>query len=148
VYLAPRIREQAGARIDFDSVPLELEAGYPWDAELSTLPVSGRYMTEVVFFHQPSRTLILTDFIENFEADKVGSGLARWLVRLGGSLDPDGAMPRDMRFTYVSRKMALKAAVVRMIAWNPSRIVLAHGRWYDANGADELRRAFRWLLKG
>jgi hypothetical protein len=25
-------------------------------------------------------------------------------------------------------------------------VILAHGRWYERDGADELRRAFRWLL--
>jgi hypothetical protein len=147
VYLAPRIREQAGDRIDFDGLALDGETGYPWDGELATLPVTGSYMTEAIFFHRPSRTLVLTDFIENFEAGKLQSRPARWLVRLGGVLDPDGAMPRDMRLTYAgSRRPALKAAVERMIAWNPERIILAHGRWYDRNGAGELRRAFRWLL--
>jgi hypothetical protein len=30
-----------------------------------------------------------------------------------------------------------------MIAWEPERVILAHGRWYDRAGAAELRRAFR-----
>jgi hypothetical protein len=33
-----------------------------------------------------------------------------------------------------------------MIAWDPERIILAHGRWYERNGTAELKRAFRWLL--
>ncbi|MFZ1105287.1 MAG: DUF4336 domain-containing protein, partial [Hyphomicrobiaceae bacterium] len=45
VYLAPRIRDQAAARIDFDGRPLAADRGYPWDAEIATLPVAGRYMT-------------------------------------------------------------------------------------------------------
>ena len=39
VYLAPRIREQAGDRIDFDCQPLDRASGYPWDAAIATLPV-------------------------------------------------------------------------------------------------------------
>jgi len=54
--------------------------------------------------------------------------------------------PRDMRLTFRSRRDELKAAVTTMIGWNPARIVLAQGRWYETNGAAELRRAFRWLL--
>jgi hypothetical protein len=49
-------------------------------------------MEEVVFFHRKTRTLILADYIENFEADKVGFFYA-WLVRLGGIVDPDGKAP-------------------------------------------------------
>lgn len=145
VYLAPRVREQAGSRIDFDCSALDQAQGYPWDDTIATLPVVGRYMTEVVFFHRPSRTLILTDFIENFEADKLQSWWMRVLTRLGGVRDPDGSMPRDMRATYRDRA-ALKAAVETMIGWNPERVILAHGRWYPRDGANELRRAFRWLL--
>jgi hypothetical protein len=145
VYLAPRVQEQAGSRIDFDCLTLDHTQGFPWDEAIATLPVAGRYMTEVVFFHRPSRTLILTDFVENFEADKLGSWWMRVLTRLGGVRDPDGSMPRDMRATFKDRA-ALKSAVETMISWNPERVVLAHGRWYPRDGANELRRAFRWLL--
>lgn len=144
VYLAPRIEEQAKRRIDFDTLPLDRRDGYPWDDEIATLPVRGRYMTEVVFFHRASRTLILTDLIENFEPRKLGSVVLRWLTRFGRVQDPDGQMPRDMRLTY--SKEELRAALDTMIGWNPERVILAHGRWYERDGVRELRRAFRWLL--
>jgi hypothetical protein len=106
--------------------------------------VTGTYMTEFEFFHRPSRTLILTDLIENLEGGKLGRGFTRWLARIGGVLHPDGQMPRDMRLTYP--RAELRQAVELMIDWNPERIILAHGRCYPSNGAAELRRAFRWLL--
>jgi hypothetical protein len=147
IWLAPRIREQAGPRIDFDAHRLDAETGYPWDGAISTLPVAGSFMTEVEFFHHPSRTLVLTDFIENFEPDKLGSWWMHWLTRLGGVRDPDGSMPRDMRRTFLRQRPQLTAAVERMLAWQPERVVLAHGRWYERDGTAELRRAFRWLLE-
>jgi hypothetical protein len=55
-------------------------------------------------------------------------------------------MPRDMRRTFLGQRRQLGAAVERMLAWQPERIVLAHGRWYPRDGTAELRRAFRWLL--
>ena len=143
IWLAPRIREQAGERIDFPAYDLEGSSGYPWEAEIATLPVAGRYMSEVVFFHRLSRTLVLTDLIENFEPQKL-SFLQRLLTWVGAAQDPHGSMPRDMRLNY-SRDV-LRAAVETMIGWNPERITLAHGRWYAQNGAAELRRAFSWLL--
>jgi hypothetical protein len=146
VYTAPRVREQAGARIAFETLELDRADGYPWDAAIATLPVAGRYMTEVVFFHRDSRTLVLADLIENFEPGRLGSWWMRWLTRLGGAQDPRGSMPRDMRATYP--RAVLRAALERMLAWEPERIVLAHGRWYDRDGTAELRRAFAWLGKG
>src|SRR3546814_6706132 len=98
-------------------------------------------MTEVEFFHHPSRTLVLTDFIENFEPGKLGSWWMRWLTRLGGVQDPHGSMPRDMRSTFVRQRPQLKAAVERMLAGVPERIVLTHGSWHASDGTAELLRA-------
>lgn len=144
VYLAPRIREQAGARIAFDGLPLDRTDGYPWDEEIATLPVVGTYMTEIVFFHRRSRTLVLTDLIESFEPEKVESPFWRWLTRLGGVQHPDGQTPSDLRRSFAGPQ--LRAAVARMLAWQPERIIFAHGRWLERNGAAELRRAFRWVV--
>jgi hypothetical protein len=100
----------------------------------------------VEFFHPASRTLVLTDFIENFEPQKVSGWLMRLMTRLGGVADPNGAMPRDMRMTFRNQKPQLKAAIETMIGWDPLRVILAHGRWYDKDGTAELRRAFQWIL--
>jgi hypothetical protein len=32
-----------------------------------------------------------------------------------------------------------------MLAWKPEKVIMAHGRWYERGGTEELRRAFRWL---
>jgi hypothetical protein len=146
VYLAPRVIEQAGSRIGFRYSDLDRDTGYPWDDDIATLPVASSFMTEVVFFHRASRTLLLTDLIENFEAQKLSLGM-RFLTWIGGCLDPNGSMPRDMRLTFRGRQSELRAVIAKMIAWNPERIILAHGRWYRHDGAAELKRAFRWILE-
>ncbi|WP_114952298.1 DUF4336 domain-containing protein [Sphingosinicella terrae] len=144
VHVAPGTPRRAGDRLPACRV-IDGADGHGWDEEVATLPVRSRTFTEVEFFHRPSRTLILTDLIENFEAARLGSWWMRLLTRIGGVRDPDGRMPRDMRLTFVGRKAELRAAVDRMIGWDPERIILAHGRWYDRNGRDELERAFDWL---
>jgi Domain of unknown function (DUF4336) len=147
VYLAPRIKEQARGRINFATLPLDRASGYPWDGEIATLPIVGGYMTEVELFHRESRTLILTDLIENFEPEKVGAWFMRLLMWIGGVSAPHGGLTRDLRLTFTWRhKRELRAAVQTMLAWNPERIIFAHGRWHETNGSVELRRAFRWLL--
>jgi hypothetical protein len=145
VYLAPRIAEQAGDRIDYPWTALDPEHGLPWEADVATLAIHGNYMTEVVFFHLATRTLVLTDLIENFERRRLGFCM-RCLTKIGHVLDPDGQMPRDLRTTFP--KPVLQSAVDTMTGWQPERIILAHGRWYDRDGARELRRAFRWLAPG
>jgi hypothetical protein len=147
VYLAPRTERQAGDRIDFPHRTLAQPHGYPWDQSIATLAVTGGFMTEVVFFHQPSRTLVLADLIENFELHKTESLLQRWLIKAGGVAAPDGQMPRDMRLTFVRHKAQLRAAVGKMLAWQPERVVFAHGRWFESDGTERLRHACRWLLE-
>lgn len=145
IYLAPGVAERSGGRLDFESRPLDRRSGYPWDDDIATIAIAGGYMTEVEFFHRPSRTLVLTDLIENFESAKLASLAMRFLTWAGGVRDPDGSMPRDMRLSFARNRPELKAAVERMIEWDPERIILAHGRWYEGNARAELRRAFRWL---
>lgn len=142
VYVAPRLREQAKAHIAFDTIELAQSAVLPWSNAIDSLGVPGRYMSEYVFFHRASRTLILTDFIENFEAAKLSSPFLRWLIRVAGG---DGSMPRDMRLTYPRQEV--RRAVETMIGWNPERIVVAHGAIYPSGAVEALRRAFAWVLR-
>jgi len=146
VYVAPRTAERARDRLSMTCRGLDRQSGYPWDHAIKTLPIAGSYMTEVVFFHVPSRTLVLTDLIENFESDKVTSRFLRFLMWLGGVLDPDGSTPNDLRLTLKRNRPQVKAAIETILDWNPERIILAHGRWYDRDGRAELQRAFRWIL--
>lgn len=99
----------------------------------------------MVFFHQPSRTLILTDLIENFEPEKMPCWV-RPLLRLGHVCDPDGRMPRDIEARFRRKPDHLRDLVDKMIDRDPERLILAHGRWYDHDGTAELRRAFRTLV--
>ncbi|SMF02387.1 protein of unknown function [Tistlia consotensis] len=117
-----------------------------WAEVLDQVLVPGSLLTEVDFFHRPTRTLILTDLIENFEPRRIRSRFWRLAMQLAGAADPDGKAPYDMQLSFLGRRRRLRAAVERMIAWAPERIALAHGRCYEADGVAELRRAFRWVL--
>jgi hypothetical protein len=144
VYLAPGVREHAKRDLEFQSFDLNADEGYAWDEHIGTLPVRGDYLTEMVFFHRQTRTLVLTDLIENFEPHKLSLPM-RLVTRWARVQDPDGQMALDLRRTFSAHKAELRGAVSRMLAWNPIRIVLAHGRCYNRGGEQELRRAFRWL---
>ncbi|WP_424630170.1 DUF4336 domain-containing protein [Bradyrhizobium sp. SYSU BS000235] len=117
-----------------------------WNGVLDQVIVEGSRLMEADFFHRPSRTLLLTDMIENFEKERVASRFYRWLFRVGGVIDPDGMTPSDLKPTFAKRRDELRAAVKQMIAWQPERLILAHGRWYPCNAVAELQRSFRWVL--
>ncbi|MFD1510920.1 DUF4336 domain-containing protein [Lacimonas salitolerans] len=116
-----------------------------WSGEIDQKPALSALHNEVVFFYRASRTLVLTDLIENFEPTRM-PWWARPLLRLGGVCDPDGGMPRDIAASFRRRPEHLRDVVQTMIGWNPERVILAHGRWYDRDGTAELRRAFRGLI--
>lgn len=146
VWAAPNLREhQPQVKIDC----VFGQDGWPdWTDEVAVRLVEGRFLTEAVLFHRASRTLILTDLIENFEAGRFSNRLLRCGVRLAGCAHPDGAMPVDLRQTFRrGDREAMRATVDDLIAWAPERIVVAHGRCYVRDGAAELKRAFRWLPK-
>lgn len=146
-WASPGVRERAASRgaevcFDWDLADGPEEA---WREDLDQLVFRGsRFMEEVVFFHRKTRTLILADFIENFEAEKVGFFYA-WMLWLAGVADPDGKTPLDARLTFLGRKGKARACLEEMIAWQPEKVIMAHGRPYYRNGTAELHRAFRWL---
>jgi hypothetical protein len=128
-------------RFDHD---LGQDAPAAWAGEIDQMIVRGSEIhREAVFFHQASKTLILTDLIESFEPAKLGFWF-RLATRLAGNREP-GGMPRDMRATFRDRA-ALRRDVERMIGWGPERVILSHGRWYASDGVAALKRAFRWVL--
>lgn len=115
-------------------------------AELDELVVAGSYLTEAVFHHRPTRTLILTDLVQNYEKRRLRGAWLLLLLRIGGVRAPHGSMPRDMRLTFLGRhRDALRRAVRQMIEWRPERVILAHGKWYASDGTAALRRAFAFL---
>ncbi len=145
-YYAPGVISRANTK----NLPIPsgetIEDQNPWAPEFETLLVKGSTLhSEAVFFHRPSSTLILTDLIENFEREKISPAFAS-IARMAGILAPNGSMPRDMRLTFRKHKPKLRKAIETMISWNPERIIIAHGKWFEENGTEELKRAFGWLL--
>ncbi|MBD2310941.1 DUF4336 domain-containing protein [Desertifilum sp. FACHB-1129] len=146
-WASPGVRERAKQQkieVEFQA-DLQDKPPPEWVTELDQLIFRGsRFMDEVVFFHRPSSTLILTDLIENFEPQKV-PWYYRWMLAIGGNVDPDGKTPRDLQFTFWGNQEQARQCFQQMLAWNPQKVIVAHGRWYENNGTAELNRAFRWL---
>ncbi|ARE42130.1 Methanol oxidation protein [Rhodovulum sp. P5] len=147
VYAAPGVARRA-ARHDVDfPVHTLLDDHVPegWAGTLRQKLIPGHFfLKEVVFFHDPSRTLILTDLIENFDTARIGP-----LMRLGtwiaGTQAPHGQTPRDAQLTW-SDKAAAAHALREVIAWKPERVVLAHGDLIEDDVEARLRHAFSWAL--
>tara|TARA_B100000949_G_scaffold143751_2_gene126329 strand:- start:1571 stop:2284 length:714 start_codon:yes stop_codon:yes gene_type:complete len=100
---------------------------------------------EVVFFHTPSRTLILTDLIENFEPERLRGPLNHFMYRLIGVMAPHGKAPRDMRWSFIGHHNDLRPTIRWMLDSKPERVIIAHGKWIDGEVNARLREAFSWV---
>jgi len=147
-WAAPGLRQRSpvkksGLVIDHD---LGMQAPEAWKADLDQIVVPGGFgVNEVAFLHRGSRTLVLTDLIENFEPSKLGT-VARPFVWLAGAMAPDGMAPAHLRFAMNRNRSAAAAAARRIVDWKPERVIFSHGLWFDHEGTPRLRKSLRWLL--
>lgn len=143
-WVAPGVRARAATHRVALGPAEELGATAAWEDVLEGRLVTGsRVLQEMVFHHVPSRTVVLTDFIENFDPAHLPVWM-RPLVRLAGIVRPDGRMPPDMQATF--DRAALRRSVEAILAWAPERAVLAHGACYEAEAAARIRRVFSRIL--
>ncbi|HQT78598.1 MAG TPA: DUF4336 domain-containing protein, partial [Rhodopila sp.] len=147
-WAAPGLRDRrqvqrSGLRLDRD-----LPDGSPpeWDGAITLLTVPGGLgFHEVGLFHPASSTLVLTDLVLNLEEPKVPA-LFRPVLRLFGSMAPEGMPPPYLRAAVKLRRQPAAEAALRLLALRPERVIFAHGKWFERDGTDRLRRSWRWLL--
>jgi hypothetical protein len=135
---------KSGIRIDkdlTDAGPLDWGGVF----ELVFIDGAGGFH-EVEFFHKPTKTLILTDIIQNLEASKIPPFM-RPLLRMAGVVAPHGRAPVYLRASLYKHRMSVGSAVVKMFAFQPARVVFAHGKWFDTDAVASMRRSLNWLFK-
>jgi hypothetical protein len=116
------------------------EAG--WAGEFDQAPFRGHdWLSEVVFCHRPSRTLIVADLLESTHAED--SLLLRLLGRIGGNYERP-TLTRDQRL-LVRNRVAARSSARKILSWDFERIVLAHGRLIERDGRRVFREGMRWL---
>lgn len=119
-----------------------------WDGQIDQCRFRGsRFMDEMVFFHRASSTLVLADLSENFGDAFLNAHWSWWqrpFARLWKITVGHGYAPLEWRLSFTDRKSA-RRALDRMLAWNPRRVIMAHGEWQRDNGRAYLEQAFAWL---
>lgn len=130
--------------LDFDG-ELDDSPEPAWAADVDQVVVHGSFaMTEIVFFHRLSGTVIFADLIENFPPDWF-KGWRGIVARLDGIVAPNPGAPREFRWSFTNRRVA-RAALDRILAWPIERVLMAHGDPVTTDGSAFVRRAFAWLL--
>ncbi len=140
---SPAARRRARARqIDVHFTrELEAEAPAEWRDEIDQTLVPGGFFKEFVFFHEASRTLILTDTIMNMDLGKMDQPW-RAFTKLSGMYHPHGQLFFGMRFPLLLQRKKAKAAIRKIRSWQPQRILLSHGRYFESNVDTVIRRIF------
>jgi hypothetical protein len=139
-YAAPGLPEKR-KDLSFHAV-LSDQAPAEWAGQIEMLPWRGAPMlSEVVFFHRPSRTLVLTDMAHNVGPDAAAS--TRFFFRLFGGY---GRLGTSLVERMVNRdRPAVRRTVDTILQWDFQRVIIAHGHIVESNGAQAFREAYAWL---
>jgi len=125
------------------AIDRELRGDAPadWDSDLDTTFLDGTLLNETVFFHRPSRSLIVADLIENFQTSPHWP--TRTYLKLAGIHGRPG-LSRGLRLIFRDKKRA-RRSIDEMLGWDFDRVVLAHGEIIESGGRDAVRDAYTWL---
>jgi hypothetical protein len=118
-----------------------------WSPDIDQAWFRGSFaMDEIVFCHCPSGTAIVADLIQRFRPEFLKEQWGRWafVARLLGLTESQSKAPLDLRLSFLNRAPA-RAARDKILSWNCTSVVIAHGEWIRSNGAVQLEKSFRWL---
>lgn len=104
-------------------------------------------LEEMIFFHRPSRTVLLADLSEALSRDFLARHWAPWqrlIARLWSITEAAPKAPLEVRWSTIRRCVA-RAATHRLLAYNPEKVIMAHGVWQRSHGRAFLERTFSWL---
>ncbi len=142
VHGPPDLRKKR-ADITFDADLGETPAP-AWADDVDQALVTGNLiLTEAVFFHRRSKTVVFTDLIQQLAPERY-SGWRKLVAKLDLMTEPEPSVPRKFRIAFTDRAAA-RAAITRVLAWPAEKVLMAHGAPVEADGQTVLRRVFRWL---
>jgi hypothetical protein len=114
-----------------------------WEGELGQLIVEGiPLLNETAWFHQRSRTLILTDLCQWWKGEMpVSSRLYATLTGVRTQL----AVPYTIRL-LVKDRPALARSIHTMLEWDFERVIVAHNAIVDSKAREAVKGALADLL--
>jgi hypothetical protein len=143
LFVPPGLPERL-PRLSFDEI-LSEEPVADWSPDLEhTLTRGNAFFAEALFFHAPSHTLLVGDFIERIAAG-VASSFARVAARVFGVRSRPMASPEFRYYTLDAE--AFEEGIAEVLQWPIERIFLCHGRLIEANGREVVARVADSLLE-
>jgi hypothetical protein len=115
---------------------------HEWADVLDQTVVDGlSLMGEVVFFHKPTRTLIVTDLC--FHLSESSPPARRFGLKMAGY---KGFGPTWLEWLLARDRKAFRASLERILAWDFDRVMVPHDTVLDSGGREALRKGYAWAL--
>ena len=115
-----------------------------WADDLDQLAFKGSpLLSEVLFLHKKTRTVILGDLIQ-INPILPGKPLRNALFKLFGGLEPHGGVGLDIRLSFTNRKLA-RQSLDQLLAWDFDKLIIAHGACIEKDAKPFVEQTFRWL---
>lgn len=113
---------------------------YGWGGEVEHTVFGGiPALSEAVFFHPESRTLLLTDLLFNFSHNLSTAQII--FARLNGVyLNP--GVSRMARYLFLKDRGKARESAERILSWDFDRVLLAHKDMVEAGSREAVMKAF------
>jgi Domain of unknown function (DUF4336) len=110
-----------------------------WQEDLEQIFFAGiPFANETVWFHKPSRSLIVTDLLQCYQGE-LSLGV-RMYARLTGTRH-HLAVPTTVRW-LVKDRVAARASAMKIIDWPFERVIVAHNAIIDTDAHAAVEKAF------
>lgn len=114
-----------------------------WAGTLDQVHVDGiPLISEVVFLHRPSRTLLICDLAFHFGPD--APLLTRCIFRVAGGYGRLG--PTWLEWLLLRDRAAARRAMAQVLAWDFDRVIVSHGEVLESGGREAMREGWAWLV--
>ncbi|MGF1485800.1 MAG: DUF4336 domain-containing protein [Prochloraceae cyanobacterium] len=146
LYASPRLSSKR-KDLNFHKILLTNTPEPEWAEEIDLCVFgSGKgWFDEIVFFHRPSKTVIFTDLIMDFDP-AVFSPISRVTTRWNQMYRHT---PFGIQLAHIFDRNILRDRLDKIRSWQPEHLIIAHSPWLCLDGKEEVMQfidsAFDWL---
>ncbi|QFU83580.1 DUF4336 domain-containing protein [Natronorubrum aibiense] len=114
-----------------------------WAPDIDQVAIVGhRWLTELAYFHRPSRTVILGDVGFHIgEESPLTTRLVARALRVYKRVGP----PLEFRLT-IANEASFRRSIQDVLAWEFDRVVPGHGEIIETGGKRAVLEGYDWLL--
>jgi hypothetical protein len=133
--------EKDHPELKFNEILADHSPAY-WYPEMKHRQIQGMpKLNEFVFYHKPSRSLMVADLV--FNVGGTMPLLSELFWRLNGAYNK--LAPSHLFKMKIKDREAMRTSLDQVLSWDFDRIIIGHGANVERGGKDALWNAFKWL---